>query len=67
MLEKLSLFLDRCVNFIRAFYFDLCKLLNAFPFVSSYEKFVPNDDYLHETFKVINKPYLEYCSKKFKN
>ena len=60
-LEKRHLFLDSGVNFIRAFYFDMCKLLNVFPFVSLYEKFVRNDDYLPKTFKIINKAYLEYC------
>ena len=55
------------VNFIGGFYFDMCKLLTAYPFVDMYEKFVPNVHYLTETFKIINKSYLEYCSKTFKN
>ena len=47
-------------------FIHMCKLLSAYPFVSMYEKFVPNVDYSPDTFKIINKPYLEYCSKKFK-
>ena len=57
MLEKRHLFLDNDVNFIRLFYFDMCQLSNAFPFVSLYEKFVPNDGYWPETYKIIKKPY----------
>ena len=64
--EKCDLFLDSEANFICEFYFDMCKLLNVFPFVGMYEKFVPNVDYSPETFKTMKKPYLEYCSKKFK-
>ena len=63
--EKRNLFLDSSANFICGLYFDMCKLLRADTFVYMYEKFVPNVDYLVETLKIINKPYLEYCSKKF--
>ena len=63
--EKRILVLDSCVNFIRCFYFDMCKLLRPCGFFHMYEDFVPNVDYSDETFKIINKPYLEYCTKMF--
>ena len=63
--SKRDLFLDSCVNFIRCFYFDMCKLLRPFGFFHMYENFAPNVDYSAETFKIINKSYLEYCAKKF--
>ena len=63
---KLNLCLDSSANFICGFYFAMSKLLRVYPFVDMYEKFVPNFHYLPETFKIISKSYLEYCSKKFK-
>ena len=63
--EKRNLFLDSGANFICGFYFDMCKLLRADDFVYMYEDFVPNVDYSTETFKIVNKPYLEYYSKTF--
>ena len=65
MCEKRNLFLNGSASFICGFYFDMCKLLRADNFVYMYEKFLPNVDYLAETFKIINKPYLQYYSKKF--
>ena len=63
---KHNLFLDKGTNFILCFYFDMCKLLRAYPFVDMYEIFMPSVHYLPETFKIINKSYVEYCSKNFK-
>ena len=63
---KRNLSLDSGSNFIRGFYFDTYRLLIAYPSVDMYEKFVPNVHYLSEMFKIINKFYLEYCSKKYK-
>ena len=60
MHKEHNLFLDSGINFIRAFDFDMCKVLSAFSLVSLLENFVSNVDYLPETFKIINKPYLEY-------
>ena len=54
---KRNLFVDSGINFIVGFYFDMCKLLTAYPFVDMYEKFVPNVNYLTEAFKIINKSY----------
>ena len=65
MREKCNLFLNSGANFIRGFYFDICKLLRAGTFVYMYENFVLNVDYFAETFKIINKPYSEPSSKKF--
>ena len=63
--SKHDFFLDSCVNFIRCFYFDMCKLLRPSDFFHLYENFAPNVDYSVETFKIINKSYLDYCAKKF--
>ena len=63
--EKSNLFLDICANFIQCFYFDMCKLLRPGAFIYIYENFVPNVDHSVETFKIINKPYLEHCSEMF--
>ena len=60
---KQDLFLDSCANFIRCFYFDICELLRPSGFLHIYENFVPNVDYSAETFKILNKSYLEYCVK----
>ena len=57
--EKRNMFLNSCSNFIHCFYFDMCKLLRRGAFLYMYENFAPNVDYSAETFKVINKPYLE--------
>ena len=65
MCEKRNLFLDSSASFICGFYFDMRKLLRADTFVYMYEKCLHNIDYLTETFKIINKPYLQYYSKKF--
>ena len=60
--EKRALFLDSCVQFVKSFYFDACKLLNADAFVYMYEKFEPNVHYYANTLKVINKS--RKCSRK---
>ena len=65
MCEKRNLFLDSGANFIRGFHFDMYKLLRGKTFVYMYENFVSNVDYFAETFKIINKLYLEHWSKKF--
>ena len=44
-------------------YILTCKLLKLPVFCYMYEKFVPNVDYLAESFKIINKPYFEHCKK----
>ena len=59
-----DLSLDLWVNFIHCFYFDMCKLLTPSGFFHIYESFAANVDYSAETFRIINKSYLEYCSKK---
>ena len=64
-LSKRNLFLDSCVIFIRCFCFDMCKLLRLSGFFHICENFAPNADYSAETFKIINKSYLECCAKKF--
>ena len=43
----------------------MCKLLRPGAFIYMYENFASNVDYSAERFKIINKPYLEYCSEKF--
>ena len=63
--KKRNLFLDNGVNFIKYFYFNMCKLLSATTFVYMFEKFVPNVDYSIETFKIVKKSYLDYFFKKF--
>ena len=55
-----DLFLDCCITFICFLYFDVCKLLRP-----SGLNFAPNVDYSAETFKIINKSYLDYCIKMF--
>ena len=57
---KCNLPFDSSANFIRGFYFNMCKLLRVYAFVDMYEKS------LWQMFKVINKSCLKYCSKKFK-
>ena len=59
--EKRVLFLDSCMQFVKNFYFDACKLLNADAFIFIYEDFQPN------TLLIVNKPYLDYCSRKYRN
>ena len=63
--EKRSMFLDSSAHFTHCFYFDLCKLLRLCAFLYMHERFMSNVDYSAESFKIINKPYLEYCTKKF--
>ena len=53
--EKLNPFLDNGVNFIKWFYFDMCKLLSAPTFVYMFEKFVPTVDYSIEKCKIVNR------------
>ena len=65
--EKRALFLDGCMQFVKSFYFDSCKLLNANAFLFMYDKFEPNFHYYANTLKIINKPYLDYCSRKYSN
>ena len=54
-------------SFIRCFYFDVCKLLRLSGFIHIHKHFAPNVDYLTETFKIINKSYLDYCVKSLLN
>ena len=63
--SKRDLFLNSYFNFIRCFYFQMCKLLRPSGFFHMYEHFVSNINYLAETFSIINKSYLEYSAKKF--
>ena len=63
--QIVSIFNDLLRIQVSIFYFDMCKLLRADTFVCMCEKCLPNVAYSAETFKIINKPYLEYCSKKF--
>ena len=60
--EKRALFLDSCVQFVKSFYFDACKLLNTDAFVYMCEKFEPNVHYYANTLKIINK--FRKCSTK---
>ena len=59
--EKRVLFLDSCMQFVKIFYFDARKLLNADAFIFIYEDFQPN------TLLIVNKPYLDYCSRKYRS
>ena len=63
--EKRVLFLDSCMQFVKSFYFDACKLLNADAFIFIYENFQLNVHYYTNTLKIVNKPYLDYCSRKY--
>ena len=63
--EKTASFLDSCMQFVKSFYFDACKLLNVDAFIFIYESFQPNVHYYTKTLKIVNKPYLEYCSRKY--
>ena len=63
--ENRALFLASCEQFLKSFYFDACKLLKANAFVYMYEKFEPNVHYCANALKIVNKPYLDYCSKKY--
>ena len=63
--DKCDMFVDSSVESICSFYFDMCKLLRPETFVYMYDNFVPNVDHSAETFKIINKSYLEYYLKKF--
>ena len=63
--ENKAFFLDNCVKFVKIFYFDACKLLKANAFVYMYEKFEPNVHYCANTLKIVNKPYLDYCERKY--
>ena len=40
--EKTALFLDSCMQFMKTFYFDACKLLNRNAFIHMNEKSEPN-------------------------
>ena len=62
--EKRALFLNSCVEFVKSFYFEACKLLKANVFVFMYEKFEPSVHYCANTLKIVNKPYLDYCTRK---
>ena len=52
-------FLDSCVQFVKNFYFDACKMLKANAFVYIYDKFEPHVHYSADTQKILNKPYLD--------
>ena len=56
-------FLDSCVQFVKNFYLDACKMLKANGFVYMYDKFEPNVHYSADMLKIVNKPYLDYCSR----
>ena len=63
--EKRALFLDSYVQFVKRFYFDACKLLNANSFVFMHAKYEPNVQYCANTVEIVSKPYLDYCTKKY--
>ena len=63
--EKKALFLDSCAQFLKSFYYDASKFLNANVLVHIYDKFEPNLHYCVNTLKIVNKPYLDYCSRKY--
>ena len=56
--------MNSCVHFVKSFYFDACKLLNVNAFVFMYDKFEPNVHCYTNTLKIVNKPRLDYCSRK---
>ena len=61
--ENRVLFLDSCIQFVKSFYFDEYKLLNADAFIFIYQKFKPNVHYCANTLKIVNKLYFDYCSR----
>ena len=63
--KKRLLFLDSCMQFVKGFDFDACKLLNADAFIFINELFEPNVHYCANTLKIVKKPYLDYCSRKY--
>ena len=56
--------MDSYVHFVKSFYFDACKLLNANTFVFMYDKFEPNVHCYTNTLKIVKKPRLDYCCRK---
>ena len=62
--ENRELFLDSYVQFVKSFYFYVCKLLKANTFVYMYEKFEPNVHYCASTLEIVNKSYVDYCTRK---
>ena len=62
--EKRAIILDSCVQFVKSFCFDVCKLFDANLFVFKYDKFERNVHYCVSTLKIVNKTYLDYCSRK---
>ena len=56
-----------CVHFLKGFYFDVYKLLNANAFVYMYNKLKPNAHYNANTLKIVSKPYLDYYSGEYSN
>ena len=57
----------RYVHFLKGFYFDACKLLNANAFVYMYNKLEPNVHYNANTLEIVSKPYLDYYSGEYSN
>ena len=63
--EKRALFLDSWVQFVKCFYFDACKLLYANAFVFVCEKFESSIHDCANTLEIVNKCYLDYCTRKY--
>ena len=53
--ENRKWFLDSWAQFVKNFYFDMCKMLKANVFVYMYDKFEPNIHYSADTLKIVNK------------
>ena len=58
--EKGGLFLMAGAEFVRTFYFSVCRLLRAGAFVDMYRDFVPNVHYSASTLKILNLHYINY-------
>ena len=63
--EKRALFLESCMQFVKSLYYDTCKLWNADAFIFIYENFQPNVRCCANILKIVNQPYLDYCSRKY--
>ena len=63
--ENRKFFLDNCAQFVKKLYFDAYKMLKANAFVYMYVTFEPSVHYSADTLKIVNKPYLDYCSRKY--
>ena len=55
------------MHFLKGFYFDVYKLLNANAFVYMYNKLKPNVHYNANTLKIVSEPYLDYYSGEYSN